>query len=367
MRAGQLASPHRPPPAPSGLSFPSPLPSPPLLPDEADGIIAASARLLVQRDYLYGRHSHAYVIQTPTWPVEWKQITPLLTWQDYMATGQPDLALAFESTLHDRTFLSYLDNATGVLRTDQMGRHIVDWMPDGSETDETVQRGEYTASAHMSVSNAFAAQGLNLLAQMMAAGGRADSASRYAAESQALTAGIVREMWNGTHFCDGICSEVGGNSRVMTNIFLLSLGLVQQQAAGAVPAAWQVVADWGLQQIGDYGAFFFQLALASSYYNGQPYDTPDDGTAMVTALAKCDTYSWCSGLRDDNLTMTRCVPRSSAIACPCTSLPAPPPPLTPPNPPAPPRPSPPPPNPPPGSPGTMARTRTAGGALPLWA
>ena len=47
-----------------------------------------------------------------------------------------------------------------------MGRHIVDWMPDGSESDETVKRGEFTASKHMSVSNAFAAQGLDLLAQV---------------------------------------------------------------------------------------------------------------------------------------------------------------------------------------------------------
>ena len=46
------------------------------------------------------------------------------------------------------------------------------------------------------------------------------------------------------------------------------------------------------------------MALASGYYASH-YDTPDDGTAIVTALTKCDYYSWCSGLRDDNLTMTR--------------------------------------------------------------
>ena len=47
-------------------------------------------------------------------------------------------------------------------------------------------------------------------------------------------------------------------------------------------------------------------ALASGYYSGEaPYDTPDDGSAVLTALTKCDQYSWCSGLRDDNLTMTR--------------------------------------------------------------
>ena len=46
------------------------------------------------------------------------------------------------------------------------------------------------------------------------------------------------------------------------------------------------------------------MAIASGYY-APYYVTPDDGSAVVHALTKCDQYSWCSGLRDDNLTMTR--------------------------------------------------------------
>ena len=46
------------------------------------------------------------------------------------------------------------------------------------------------------------------------------------------------------------------------------------------------------------------MALSSGYY-AEHYDTPDDGSAILKALTKCDRYSWCSGLRDDNLTMTR--------------------------------------------------------------
>ena len=96
-------------------------------PYEADGIIAMSGRLLVQRDYVYARHSHAYVLQNPTWPVEWKQLDPFLGWQDFIATGQPDLALAFENVMHERTQISFLNASLGVLNTAAMGRHIVDW------------------------------------------------------------------------------------------------------------------------------------------------------------------------------------------------------------------------------------------------
>lgn len=271
-------------------------------PYEADGIIAASGRLLVQRDYLFPRHSHAFVLEHPTWPVEWLSITPFLAWQDYMATGQADLAVTFADILHTNTKIGFLD-ATGLLDTSKMGRHIVDWMPENSESDQTVARGEFTASNYMSVTNFFAAHGLDLLAQMVAAGGFPANASVYAAESAALTAAIRAKMWNGTAFCDGICADpkINGNSRVMSNMFSLCFGLVP---AANIDSVWRSVAAWGLEQIGDYGAFFYQMAISSSYY-APFYDTPDDGTAIVTALTKCDQYSWCSGLLQDNLTMTR--------------------------------------------------------------
>jgi hypothetical protein len=151
------------------------------------------------------------------------------------------------------------------------------------------------------VTNMFAARGLDMLAQMVSA--RPANASVYAAESAALTAAIRSKMWNGTAFCDGVCADpkIKNASLVMTNMFSLCFGLVPAANIGSV---WGTVTSWGLEQLGDYGAFFYQMALASSYYGGY-YDSPDDGTAIVTALTKCDTYSWCSGLRDDNLTMTR--------------------------------------------------------------
>jgi len=270
-------------------------------PYEADGIIAASARLLVQRDFLFPRHSHAWVINQPTWPVEWKQLSPFLGWQDYMATGQPDLAVAFTQQMHDRSMIGFLDNSTGLLDTSKMGRHIVDWMPDAAEADETVKRGEFTASNHMSVSNAFCAHGLDLLAQMMTAAGQHDKATDFKLKSYRLKTNMMKKMWNGASFCDGICSEVGGKSLVMSNMFTLAFGLVPQPQLASV---WKTVASWGLEQMGAYGAFWYQAALSNSYY-APLYDTPDDGSAILTALTKCDQSSWCSGLRDDNLTTTR--------------------------------------------------------------
>eukprot|EP01044_Picomonas_judraskeda_P038722 COSAG03_NODE_18208_length_359_cov_6.496154_1_plen_74_part_01 len=38
-----------------------------------------------------------YVIQYPTWPVEWVQISVLLAYMDYWATGSTDLVASFLS------------------------------------------------------------------------------------------------------------------------------------------------------------------------------------------------------------------------------------------------------------------------------
>ena len=193
-------------------------------------------------------------------PVEWKQITPFLLWQDYMATGTTDLAVAFQEQAYERTMIGFLDS-TGLLETDKMGRHIVDWMPDARETDETVSRGEYSNSNHTSVSNAFGAHGLALLSTMLAEGGNATGAAQIAATAASLKSEIVKQMWNGTAFCDGPCDDVAGASKMMSNMFTLCFGMVPE---ANVAANWQAVADWGIEQIGDYGAFWWRKSSAFS-------------------------------------------------------------------------------------------------------
>jgi len=270
-------------------------------PYECDGGLAATARLLVQREYMYARHSHAWTIQHPTWPVEWQQLTAFLGWQDYMATGQPDLAKAFWQEMYDRTKIGFLEHETGLLNTANMGNHIVDWMPNAAEADQTVNLGEFTASSHHSVSNAYCAHGLDLLSHLMTAAGLHEKAKAFKQQSFNLKRAINEKMWNGTAYCDGICSEVHNKSLVMSNMFTLWFGMVPPENIASV---WQTVTSWGMHEMGMYGAFVYLSALSSSYY-APLYALPDDGTAVIMALAKCDHYSWCSEIMQDNVTMTR--------------------------------------------------------------
>ena len=54
-----------------------------------------------------------------------------------------------------------------------------------------------------------------------------------------------------------------------------------------------------LLDAGDYGAFWYMMAVAGGYYadatgHGKAPYALDDGTAIYTALTKCDEDSWCA-------------------------------------------------------------------------
>jgi hypothetical protein len=78
-------------------------------------------------------------------------------------------------------------------------------------------------------------------------------------------------------------------------MYPLWMGLVP---AASVDSVWKHQAAWGLEQIGDYGAFIYFHALAA-------HPSGDGGEAAVKALTKCDTYSWCHMMEAYDATMTR--------------------------------------------------------------
>ena len=127
-------------------------------PYEADGLVAGTAHLWLQRDPMWSRHSASYVIQYPTWPVEWVQISVLLAYQDYWVTGQTVLTESYMDLLYNNTRISDMDG-TGLLNCSAQvrngcasrpgnGHHIIDWDPPPSGA-------MFRGSEHTSVNNAF--------------------------------------------------------------------------------------------------------------------------------------------------------------------------------------------------------------------
>ena len=318
-------------------------------PYEADGLVEATAHLWLQRDVMWARHSHAYllrtrymrylyvefvceylciyriciirsryVIQYPTWPVEWVQISVLLAYMDYWATGSTDLVASFLSnetqmigpghpspvpiSLHANTRLADADT-TGLLNCSAQvangcstrpgaGHHIVDWDPPPSGS-------MFRFSQHLSVNNAFALRGLLNLAEIAGILNRTEMEAQYRSEAANLQKAMQTQMWNASAgmYCDGACKDTP-HTGVTTNSFTLYTDLVPEDS---IKTAWEQAAAYGLEGTGDYGAYIW-LAAQNKYAG-------DDGSVMLHALTKCDHSSWCGeltqGLDGTNATMTR--------------------------------------------------------------
>ena len=262
---------------------------------------------------MWARHSHAYVIQYPTWPVEWVQISVLLAYMDYWTTGSPDLVASFLSngtqamgetpspqakSLHDNTRLADADS-TGLLNCSAQtangcstrpgaGHHIIDWDPPPSGN-------MFKFSSHLSVNNAFCLRGLLDLAEIAALLNKTAEATQYKTEATVLQKAMTDQMWNASAgmFCDGSC-DTQPHMGVTTNTFTLFNDLIP---TADVQKAWEQAAAYGLEGTGDYGAFIYLAAL--NKYAG------DDGSATLHALTKCDRDSWCAEMETFNATMTR--------------------------------------------------------------
>eukprot|EP01049_Picozoa_sp_SAG25_P011534 SAG25_NODE_1425_length_3058_cov_6.484623_3_plen_261_part_00 len=246
---------------------------------------------------LWARHSHAYVIQYPTWPVEWVQISVLLAYLDYWTTGSTDLTEAFMEegnqegnlrtvSLYNNTRLVDKD-ATGILNCSEPGvfhlgsgsilaeiyrchacschamedgharpgaqtprgcqtrpgggHHIIDW-------DPAPNSRMFHFSQHLHPNSAFCLRGLLGLAEIAGKLGKGTLAAQYAADAATLRQDMMAKMWNASArmFCDGICAEQP-HTGVTTNSWALFNGVVP---ADGIAAAWQQAADFGLEGFG---------------------------------------------------------------------------------------------------------------------
>jgi hypothetical protein len=264
-------------------------------PYEADGLISSGNRMLLQRNnVMWARHSHSWIIQYPTWPVEWLLITPLLAYMDYWQTGSTDLADAYYELLFNNTQIHALNHSLGLIDTSApgsrdkdlwnrtgSGRHLIGWAPAPIDSHDIWM---WSPSSYMSVPNFYTVHGLECLAEMAVAAGRHADAQKCTRAATALRSNIEKHMWDAQaqRFCDGICTDVNSNHSIYTDMFSLWLGLVPPASRIFV---WNATTAWGMEHLGDFGMYVYLKALAA--YPG------DTGHAAVNALTKCDEDSWC--------------------------------------------------------------------------
>ncbi|HEX5398338.1 MAG TPA: acetylglucosamine-6-sulfatase, partial [Verrucomicrobiae bacterium] len=98
-------------------------------PYEADAYINMLSHYACDLDPRVARNTFAYLLNHPTWPTEWSLHMPMIAAEDYLATGDPQLAQDHYDALKKKLMMNRA-REDGLLRATA----IVDWPP--SERDD---------------------------------------------------------------------------------------------------------------------------------------------------------------------------------------------------------------------------------------
>ena len=209
------------------------------IPYEADALINQLGHYGVDREYSMARNSTAYLLKHPTWPTEWILQALIISWNDYLYTGDKQLLQKNYTVLKNRT-LTQLKGPKGLISTttglqtpvfaqsinfNGKIKDIVDWPV--SETDG------YVFNNYNTVVNAFyykALKNMALIAQVLDQ--KADE-QLYQQEANA-TYNAFNERFlddNTGLYKDG---DVTKHSSLHANMFALTLGLVPDKHRSTV-------------------------------------------------------------------------------------------------------------------------------------
>lgn len=246
-------------------------------PYEADAWINQLCHYGVDAHYLTGRLTHEHLLVYPTWPTEWRQQSVLMAWADYLYSGDDASIRAHYDVLVGRLMLDRR-REDGLFLGQEKGewRDIIDW-PIG-------ERDGYDMKVMVkTVTSAFHAHSLQLMARMARDIGKNEDAERFEKMAQVTIQSMRSKLMDPARgiYIDGLNEKTGKPSThasLHANMIPLALGLVAPEHVKAVA---DFVQSRGMA-CSVYGAQFLLDAL---------YDAGRGQAALALMNAKHDR-SW---------------------------------------------------------------------------
>jgi hypothetical protein len=247
-------------------------------PYEADAWINQLCHYGVDAHYLTGRLTHEHLLVYPTWPTEWRQQSVLMAWADYLYSGDDASIRAHYDVLVEKLMLDRR-REDGLFLGQEKGewRDIIDW-PAG-------ERDGYDMKVMVkTVTSAFHAHALQLMARMAKDIGKTEDAARFEKMAAVTIAAMREKLMDPARgiYIDGLDHKTGKPSThasLHANMIPLALGLV-------APEHVKAVAD-----------FVESRGMACSVYGAQflldgLYDAGRADAALALMNAKHDRSWW---------------------------------------------------------------------------
>ena len=260
------------------------------IPYEADTFVSQLNWYAISSDYAYPRRSVEYLLNHSTWPTEFKQISILSAWADWMWTGDRSLLERNYGLLKDKKLLLLFRRDDGLILSGGERRpgsanrlglaDIVDWPP--PERDGFEFRDVNT------VVNGFHYRDLVAMSEIAEAIGKKDDAELFRKMSGETYAAFQRAFFNEKTglYLDG---EGARHSSLHANAIALAFDLVPADRVGRV-------ADWIAARGMACSVYFSQYLLEALYRAGK------DDAALRLLTAENDR-SWI-GMMNQGATIT---------------------------------------------------------------
>ena len=262
------------------------------IPYEADAFISQLNWYAISSDYAYPRKSIEYLYSHPTWPTEFRQISILSAWADWMWTGDASSLRRHYDVLKDEKLLMGLRRPDGLLRTGGERRQhphttnclaladIVDWPKS--------ERDGFEFRDVNAVVNAFHYRDLVAMADIAAAIGNVADAAAFKSQARETYDAFQRAFFDAGRglYVDG---EGARHASVHVNAIALAFDLVPQDRVGKV-------ADWVESRGMACSVYFSQYLLEALFKTGR------DAAALRLMTADGDR-SWL-GMMKQGATIT---------------------------------------------------------------
>ncbi len=203
-------------------------------PYEADAYINQLSFYACDLDPRVARCTFDYLLQHPTWPTEWSFHMPMIAAEDYMATGDIQLARDHWDALKSKLLMDKA-RADGLLRAGA----IVDWPKayrDGYSGDESFpgeKRGRQLGPEYNTAVNAFYYHALQQMALLRALSNKETDATQLESKAKQVYQSFNRAFFNKERglYTDG---EGSAHYSLHGNMFPLAFGLVPEPCRAKV-------------------------------------------------------------------------------------------------------------------------------------
>ena len=218
------------------------------IPYEADAYINQLSHYYSDREYSLARRTNEYFIDHPTWPTEWILQTPLMFYNDFMFTGNPESVQRFYKELQHKTLIDLArsdglissKNVTDEIMTNlgfsnakERIRDIVDWPPSQKDTGwklatEEGERDGYDMVEINTVVNAFHYRCLVVMSELAGYMGRPVDSVLFRNQSLKVKKTINEKLFDGSKgiYLDG---EFSDHSSLHANMMALAFDLVPEE------------------------------------------------------------------------------------------------------------------------------------------